>query len=257
MTPERTLEQVKSLHRQVERPNLFIKIPGTPEGLPAIEEAIFAGMPINVTLLFSARAVSCRRRGVSARHRAPDRGRAGSRDVVSVASVFISRWDKAVQDRVPGRAPRPAGHRHRGPDLSGLPRAARPRLTRRASPPPVPGTSGCSGPAPAPRIPRPPTCSTSRRWPRPTPSTPCPMRRCSPLPITVRFVGSCRRMGATPKSVLAEFERAGIDVAALGRAAPAGRRRGVRQVVECSCWSGSRPSRRRWRHHDLDSNRPG
>jgi transaldolase len=49
----RTCEQVKSLHRQLERPNLFIKIPGTPEGLPAIEEAIFSGIPINVTLLFS------------------------------------------------------------------------------------------------------------------------------------------------------------------------------------------------------------
>src|SRR5215472_9744923 len=48
-----TIEEAKSLHAQARRPNLFIKIPGTPEGLPAIEEAIFAGVPINVTLLFS------------------------------------------------------------------------------------------------------------------------------------------------------------------------------------------------------------
>ncbi len=49
-----TIEQAKGLHAQVGRPNLFIKIPGTPEGLPAIEECTFAGLPINVTLLFSA-----------------------------------------------------------------------------------------------------------------------------------------------------------------------------------------------------------
>jgi transaldolase len=48
-----TIAEAKDLHRQAQRPNVFIKIPGTPEGLPAIEEAIFAGVPINVTLLFS------------------------------------------------------------------------------------------------------------------------------------------------------------------------------------------------------------
>jgi transaldolase len=96
----RTLEQVRSLHHQLDRPNLFIKIPGTPEGLPAIEEAIFKGIPINVTLLFSREqylaAAAAYQRGIERRI---EKGL--DPDVVSVASVFISRWDKAVQDRVP------------------------------------------------------------------------------------------------------------------------------------------------------------
>ena len=97
---ESTIEQVKSLHRQLDRPNLFIKIPGTPEGLPAIEESIFKGIPINITLLFSREqylaAARAYQRGIERRI---ERGL--NPDVVSVASVFISRWDKAVQDRVP------------------------------------------------------------------------------------------------------------------------------------------------------------
>jgi transaldolase len=96
----RTIEQARSLHRQADRPNLFVKIPGTPEGLPAIEEAIFAGVPINVTLLFSREqylaAAGAYQRGVARRIAA------GLDPAVrSVASLFISRWDKAVMDRVP------------------------------------------------------------------------------------------------------------------------------------------------------------
>jgi transaldolase len=91
---------VKLLHRQLERPNLFIKIPGTPEGLPAIEEAIFSGIPINVTLLFSREqyvaAAAAYQRGIERRIQV-----GLDPDVVSVASVFISRWDKAVSDKVP------------------------------------------------------------------------------------------------------------------------------------------------------------
>ncbi|HMH56594.1 MAG TPA: transaldolase [Gemmatimonadales bacterium] len=97
---KRTLEQVKSLHRQLERPNIFIKIPGTPEGLPAIEEATYSGIPINVTLLFSREqylaAAAAYQRGIERRIAV-----GLDPDVVSVASVFISRWDKAVQGRVP------------------------------------------------------------------------------------------------------------------------------------------------------------
>ena len=62
----RTVEAAKSLHAAAARPNLFIKIPGTKEGAPAIEEAIFSGVPINVTLLVLARSLSCRRRSVHA-----------------------------------------------------------------------------------------------------------------------------------------------------------------------------------------------
>ena len=82
------------------RPNLFIKIPGTKEGLPAIEEAIFAGVPINVTLLFSREhyvaAAEAFLRGIERRI---DAGL--NPNVGSVASVFISRWDVAVMERAP------------------------------------------------------------------------------------------------------------------------------------------------------------
>jgi len=95
-----TLAAAKSLHARAARPNLFIKIPGTPEGLPAIEEAIFAGIPINVTLLFSDEqylaAAEAFLRGIERR---VDAGLPP--EVGSVASVFISRWDAAVKDRVP------------------------------------------------------------------------------------------------------------------------------------------------------------
>jgi transaldolase len=95
-----TLAQVRQLHQQLQRPNLFVKIPGTPEGLPAIEEAIFAGIPINVTLLFSREqylaAADAYQRGIERRIEV-----GLDPDVLSVASVFISRWDKAVHDQVP------------------------------------------------------------------------------------------------------------------------------------------------------------
>jgi len=96
----RTLAAAKTLYGRAGRPNLLIKIPGTKEGLPAIEEAIFAGVPINVTLLFSREqylaAADAFMRGIERRVAAglpPEVG--------SVASVFISRWDVAVKSRVP------------------------------------------------------------------------------------------------------------------------------------------------------------
>lgn len=95
-----TLAAAKSLHGRAERPNLFIKIPGTKEGLPAIEEAIFAGVPVNVTLLFSREqyvaAADAYMRGIERRIAA-----GLNPDVRSVASVFISRWDVAVASEVP------------------------------------------------------------------------------------------------------------------------------------------------------------
>jgi transaldolase len=92
--------QVKGLHDQANKPNLFIKIPGTIEGLPAIEESIFAGVAINVTLLFSrADYLATADAYMNALER---RVKAGlPLDVSSVASVFISRWDRAVIDKVP------------------------------------------------------------------------------------------------------------------------------------------------------------
>jgi transaldolase len=95
-----TLAAAKDLHARAGRPNLFIKIPGTKEGLPAIEEAIFAGIPINVTLLFSREhyvaAAEAFLRGIERRIEAGLKPGVGS-----VASVFISRWDSSVAGKVP------------------------------------------------------------------------------------------------------------------------------------------------------------
>src|SRR5438874_474946 len=95
-----TLAAARDLFARAARPNLFIKIPGTKEGLPAIEEAIFAGIPINVTLLFSREqylaAAEAFLRGIDRRIDAGLRPAVGS-----VASVFISRWDSAVMGKTP------------------------------------------------------------------------------------------------------------------------------------------------------------
>jgi transaldolase len=95
-----TVRAAQELYERAARPNLFIKIPGTPEGTIAIEESIFAGVPINVTLLFSREqyvaAAEAYLRGIERRLAAGLQPR-----VHSVASVFISRWDKAVMGKVP------------------------------------------------------------------------------------------------------------------------------------------------------------
>ena len=95
-----SIDAAARIYAQAERPNLYVKIPGTPEGIPAIEESIFNGVPINVTLLFSREhyvaAAEAYLRGI-------ERRIAARRDprVASVASLFVSRWDKAVADKVP------------------------------------------------------------------------------------------------------------------------------------------------------------
>jgi transaldolase len=98
--PSRTTEAAKELHARAKRPNLFIKIPGTKEGLPAIEESIFAGVPVNVTLLFSREhyvaAAEAYVRGIERRISAGLNPNVGS-----VASLFVSRWDAAVASKVP------------------------------------------------------------------------------------------------------------------------------------------------------------
>src|SRR5262245_39132780 len=97
-----TLAAAKELFARAARPNLFIKIPGTKEGVPAIEEAIFAGIPVNVTLLFSREqylaAAESFLRGIDRRF---DAGLGP--DVSSVASVFVSRWDAAVAGKLPAQ----------------------------------------------------------------------------------------------------------------------------------------------------------
>lgn len=95
-----TIAAAKDLHFRARRPNLFIKIPGTQEGLPAIEEAIFSGVPVNVTLLFSREhylaAADAYLRGIERRITAGLNPNVGS-----VASLFISRWDAAIMGKVP------------------------------------------------------------------------------------------------------------------------------------------------------------
>lgn len=95
-----TIEQAAKLHAKGERENLFIKIPGTPAGLEAIEESIFAGIPINVTLLFDDRQYLA---SADAYMKGIERRIAAGLDpvVTSVASIFMSRWDVAVADEVP------------------------------------------------------------------------------------------------------------------------------------------------------------
>ena len=95
-----TLTAAQDLHTRAGQPNVFIKIPGTKEGLPAIEQAIFAGIPINVTLLFSREqylaAADAFLRGIERRIEAGRNPRVGS-----VASLFVSRWDVAVTGHAP------------------------------------------------------------------------------------------------------------------------------------------------------------
>ena len=96
---EGTIRAAARLHEAARRPNLFIKIPGTPAGMPAIEESIFAGVPINVTLLFSSgqylAAASAYLRGIERRIAAGLDPKVGS-----VASLFVSRWDVAVKEEL-------------------------------------------------------------------------------------------------------------------------------------------------------------
>jgi transaldolase len=97
---KKTLAAAVELHARGRRPNMYIKIPGTAEGLPAIEEAIFKGVPVNVTLLFSREqyvaAAEAYLRGTERRIAAGLKP-----EVSSVASMFISRWDVAVKEKVP------------------------------------------------------------------------------------------------------------------------------------------------------------
>ena len=95
-----SIDAARDIHRQAGRPNIFVKIPGTPAGIPAVEESIYSGVPVNVTLLFSREqyvaAAEAYRRGIERRVAAGREAR-----VASVASLFVSRWDRKVADKVP------------------------------------------------------------------------------------------------------------------------------------------------------------
>ncbi|MEO7937983.1 MAG: transaldolase family protein, partial [Burkholderiaceae bacterium] len=106
-----TIESAVQLHQSANKPNLYIKIPGTPAGVKAIEESIFRGVPINVTLLFSREQYVA---AAEAYLRGIERRLAAGLDpkVSSVASLFVSRWDKAASDGPVGAA-LPAALRNR------------------------------------------------------------------------------------------------------------------------------------------------
>ena len=128
---EATLKQAHEYWERVDRPNLMIKIPGTEAGVPAIEEAIAAGINVNVTLLFSVESYTAIAeafiRGMERRHEAGE-----SLDVHSVASFFVSRVDTEVDKRLAELGPRgPARHRGRRQRARGLP-ALQGALPRRA-----------------------------------------------------------------------------------------------------------------------------
>ena len=119
-----TIAEAKHLHAEAARPNVLIKVPGTKAGTVAIEELIFAGIPVNVTLLFSRdhylAAADAYMRGLERRLEAGT-----NLDVASVASVFISRWDAASASKLPVAAPQQARYRRRPTDLQGLSGPAR------------------------------------------------------------------------------------------------------------------------------------
>ena len=93
-----TINAARALHARAARPNLFIKIPGTPAGIGAIEQAIFDGVPVNVTLLFSREhylaTAEAYLRGIERRINA-----GLDPNIASVASLFVSRWDSAVEEQ--------------------------------------------------------------------------------------------------------------------------------------------------------------
>ena len=171
-----TLAAAKDLSTRGARPNLFIKIPGTPEGLPAIEEAIFAGVSINVTLLFSREqylaAAEAYLKGIERRIAA-----GLPTNVGSVASVFISRWDVAANPKVPERSARQAGNCHCAAHLQGLSRVVAHAPLAEDHPRPDTTRSDSCWRVRERKIRRLPTFSTSKRWLRPTRSTPCPRPR--------------------------------------------------------------------------------
>ena len=163
-----TIAQAKELHASARRPNLLIKIPGTKEGLPAIEDAIFAGIPVNVTLLFSddqyLAAADAFMRGVERRIEA-----GLNPDVGSVASIFISRWDVAVAGKVPEALNNQLG-------VAVAKRAYKAYLAFAefaadgcAPTTPARARNAFCGPAPEPRIQRLRMSFTLRRWPRHSP----------------------------------------------------------------------------------------
>ena len=194
--------------------NIFIKIPGTEAGPDGDRGVDLRRRPGQRHAAVLRRAVPRRGRGLHARHRAPDRGRARPGGAVGRVAVH----------QPLGRRGRRRGARRAHATGSGSPSASGPIAPTAScstpsagsgSPTRARGRSGCCGRARGPRTPTPPTCSTSRRSRRRSRSTRCPRRRCSPSPTTARSASHCRPTAATPRRCWPSFAEAGIDVDAL------------------------------------------
>ena len=184
---ERTIQEVRRWNSLITRSNVMVKIPGTVEGVPAIEEMIAEGRHINITLLFSIEAY---RRVQEAYLRGLERRVAAGQPVhqiASVASFFVSRIDTEADKRLEARAAAAGPAQAEAiRSLHGKVAVANAKMAYRL----FQETFGSarSGPAPAPRTRRIPTCCTSRRWSAATPSTRCRRRRSRRCAITA---GSC------------------------------------------------------------------
>ena len=212
-TPSARIEAARHYWQALSRQNTMIKIPGTPEGTQAIEQALYEGINVNVTLLFAVEAYEA---VAEAYLRALERRHADGLplDVHSVASFFVSRVDTNIDRKLEelgrtdlaGRAG--AGQRPRRlPPLPGdLLRpavgGAAPRRARRCS-------VRC-GPRPASRTPTTPTRCTSTGWSGATPSTRCRWRRCTPSPTTPTSAG--RPPSRTRRRTSRRSREAGIDL---------------------------------------------
>ena len=172
-----TLEAARNIHRLANRPNLYVKIPGTPAGVPAIEEAIFAGVSGQRHAAVLAGAIPGGCRGLYARHRAAHSRR--TRSAREFGRLVVR--EPLGQGRQRDRCRRNCAIGWESP--SRCERTARTANSSRANagatwPPPARRSSECYGRAPAPRTRRPRPLCMSRHWRPPTPSTPCRRKRC-------------------------------------------------------------------------------
>ncbi|OWT66417.1 transaldolase [Candidimonas nitroreducens] len=208
-----SVAEATRLHAQANCPNLFIKIPGTPEGLHAIEDSIYAGIPVNVTLLFSCEqyvaAADAYCRGIRRRIEA-----GLDPKVHSVASLFISRWDKAVAQTAPEALRNRLGVAVAGRTYrSYVQRMASPEWARLAAAGAVPqrllwASTGVKDPA------LPETYYVEALAAPETINT-MPDKTLHAYADSGQLRGEMARDGVEAETQLAEFARAGVDVAAL------------------------------------------
>ncbi len=208
-----TVKQVAQLHAQAKRPNLFVKIPGTPQGVPAIEEATFQGVPVNVTLLFSRAqylaSAEAYMRGIERRIVAGLNPK-----VHSVASLFISRWDKAVMGKAPENLRIAWASRSRSVRINRI-AICMSRRGGRSSPRPEHRASGCCGAAPARKIPARADVIYIEALAAPDTINTMPEKTLLAFADHGHVKDPLPRDGADAEKVLAQFASAGVDDSAL------------------------------------------